>query len=393
MSNIVAFDGNEAVAFAMKQINPDVVAAYPITPQTEIVQTFSQYVADGVVDTEFVPVESEHAAMSACIGAAVAGARAMTATCGAGLALMWEMLWCASGMRLPIVMIVVNRSLSAPLNILTDQTDMMGVRDAGWIQIYAENHQEVYDNVIQAVRIAEHPEVMLPVICGHAGFTLGHTLGRLEVLPDEDVKRFVGEPKPIYSILDVKSPKTFGACAHSDYFFEFRRQQWDGMEKALKVIPEVGEEFGRLTGRRYELVEEYRCEDADIICVIMGSAAGALREAIDYARERGVGVGMLKIRCFRPFPGDRVFDVLKRGKGVVVFDRVSAFGGDVSPLCADVCSSLYTRGEKNALIYGYIYGLGGRDTVPEEFIKVFDEVLSALKEGESFRMKFLGLRE
>jgi pyruvate ferredoxin oxidoreductase alpha subunit len=389
----MALEGDMVVAEAMRQINPDVVAAYPITPQTEIVQTFSEFVANGRVDTEFIAVESEHAAMSACIGASAAGARAMTATCGAGLALMWEMLWCASGMRLPIVMAVVNRSLSAPLNILTDQTDMMGCRDTGWVQLYGENHQEVYDNALQVVRIAEHPDIMLPVMHGLAGFVLGHTMGRVEILPDEAVREFVGEYKPVYPLLDIDHPVTVGAFDHWDYFFEHRRQQWQGMGNALRVISEVGEQYGRLTGRRYGLVEPYMLDDAEVAIVIIGSGAGAVRVAVDDMRHAGVKAGMLKIRSFRPFPGAAVAEALRGRAAVAVLERSSCFGGEGSPVFVDVCTALSRRGVSLKLV-NYIYGLGGRDTVPAEFCQVYRDLLQIVASGEAEPVfRYLGLRE
>jgi pyruvate ferredoxin oxidoreductase alpha subunit len=389
----MALEGDMVVAEAMRQINPDVVAAYPITPQTEIVQTFSGFVADGLVNTEFIAVESEHAAMSACIGASAAGARAITATCGAGLALMWEMLWCASGMRLPIVMAVVNRSLSAPLNILTDQTDMMGCRDAGWVQLYGENHQEVYDNAVQVLRIAEHPDVMLPVMHGLAGFVLGHTVGRVEILPDEAVREFVGEYKPAYPLLDIDHPVTVGAFDHWDYFFEHKRQQWQGMENALRVISEIGEEFGQLTGRRYGLVEPYLLDDAEVAIVIIGSGAGAVRVAVDDMRHAGVKAGMLKIRSFRPFPGAAVAEALRGREAVAVLERSSCFGGEGSPVFVEVCTALSRRGVSPKLV-NYIYGLGGRDTVPAEFCQIYRDLLQIAASGDAEPVfRYLGLRE
>lgn len=389
----MALEGDMVVAEAMRQINPDVVAAYPITPQTEIVQTFSGFVADGLVDTEFIAVESEHAAMSACIGASAAGARAMTATCGAGLALMWEMLWCASGMRVPIVMAVVNRSLSAPLNILTDQTDMMGCRDAGWVQLYGENHQEVYDNAVQVLRIAEHPDIMLPVMHGLAGFVLGHTVGRVEILPDEAVREFVGEYKPAYPLLDIDHPVTVGAFDHWDYFFEHKRQQWQGMENALRVISEIGEEFGKLTGRRYGLVEPYLLDDAEVAIVIIGSGAGAVRVAVDDMRHAGVKAGMLKIRSFRPFPGAAVAEALRGREAVAVLERSSCFGGEGSPVFVEVCTALSRRGVSPKLV-NYIYGLGGRDTVPAEFCQIYRDLLQIVASGDAEPVfRYLGLRE
>ena len=391
---IKALEGDKAVTEAIRQINPDVVAAYPITPQTEIVMDFAELVAEGLVDTEYIRVESEHAAMSSCIGASSAGARAMTATCGPGLALMWETLWVASGLRCPIVMAVVNRSLSAPLNILTDQTDMMGSRDAGWVQIYAENHQEVYDNAIQAVRIAEHPDVLLPVMCGHAGFVLGHTLGRVEVLPDKVVKDFVGEYKPLYSVLDIDSPKTFGAYDHWDYFFEHRRQVFEAINNALRVIPEIGREYGKISRRYYGLVEPYRLDDAELAILIIGSGAGACREAVDEMRKKGIKAGMLKVRCFRPFPADEIVNALKHTKAVAATDRCECFGAEGGPLFIETCSAFFNRGLSMKII-DYFYGLGGRDTVPAEFCDIFRELSQIAETGEIKPpiVRYLSVRE
>lgn len=393
---VKALEGDMAVAEAMRQINPDVVAAYPVTPQTEIVMTFSGFVADGLVDTEFIPVESEHAAMSSCIGACSAGARAMSATCGPGLELMWENFWIASGLHCPIVMAVVNRALAAPLSILTDQTDMMASRDTGWLQIFAENHQEVYDNFIQAVRIAEHPDVMLPIMSGHAGFVLGHTLGRLEVLPDEVVKEFVGEYRPAHSLLDVDHPKTFGCYDDHHYYFEHRYREHVSMKNALRVIPEIGQEFGKISGRYYGLVEPYRLDDAELAIVIIGSGAGACREAVDEMREKGMKAGMLKVRCFRPFPADEIVKALKDKKAVATMDRAEIFGAEegAGPLYTETCSAFFNRGIL-ANIIDYVYGLGGRDTVPSEFCDIFHELskIARIDEIKPPRIRFLSLRE
>ena len=391
---IKALEGDSAVTEAIRQISPDVVAAYPITPQTEIVMEFSELVAEGLVDTDYIRVESEHAAMSSCIGASSAGARAMTATCGPGLALMWETLWVASGLRCPIVMAVVNRSLSAPLNILTDQTDMMGSRDAGWVQIYAENHQEVYDNFIQAVRIAEHPDVLLPIMCGHAGFVLGHTLGRVEVLPDEVVKSFVGEYNPLYSLLDIEHPKTFGAYDHWDYFFEHRRQVFEASNNALRVISEIGQEYSKISGRHYGLVEPYRLDDAEAAILIIGSGAGACREAVDEMRNKGVKAGMLKVRCFRPFPADEIVNALKHTRAVAAMERCACFGAEGGPLFIETCAAFFNRGLPLKMI-DYFYGLGGRDTVPAEFCDIFRELSQIADTGEIKPplVRYLSVRE
>lgn len=388
-----ALEGANAIAEAMRQVNPDVVAAYPITPQTEIVQTFSEFVADGLVDTEFVPVESEHAAMSTCVGASAAGGRAQTATAGAGMALMWEVLWVAAGLRLPIVMHVVSRSLSAPLNILCDHTDSMGARDTGWIQLYAENHQEAYDDAIQATRIAEHPDIMLPVMHMVDGFIISHTMERVEILPDEAVKKFIGTYKPKYSLLDVEHPVTYGANDSAEYFFEHRKQQYDAMDRAFKVITDVGEEYGRLTGRAYSLVEPYRLDDADLALVVMGSTAGTARVVVDALRNEGVKAGILKLRCYRPFPADVIASALAGAKAVAIMDRSECFGGQGNPVFTEVCAALFSEGLSPKVI-DVVYGLGGRDTPPNQIREVFNALQILAKTGETGPVRrFLGLRQ
>ncbi len=390
---VKALEGDNAVAEAMRQINPDVVAAYPITPQTEIVMTFSEFVADGLVDTEFIAVESEHAALSACIGAAAAGARTMTATCGPGLALMWEMLWIASGWRLPIVMAVVNRAFSSPLNILCSHDDSMGSRDAGWIQLYAETQQEAYDNTIQAVRIAEHPDVLLPVMTCLDGFVLSHTLEPVEVLPDEEVRKFIGVYIPVYPLINIEHPVTYGACAFSDYYFEHKRPLWEAMGKAAKVVADIGREYGNLTGRYYGLVDAYRLDDAEIAIVILGATAGATRVAVEKMRQHGIKAGMLRLRCFRPFPAEEVAEMLRGKKAVAVLERVAFFGAEVAPVFLDVATALYLRGIHTQLV-NYIYGLGGRDTTPEQICTVFQDLADIARTGKAGPIfRYLGLRD
>ena len=340
----MALDGAKIVAQAMRQMNPDVVAVYPITPQTEIVTTFSEFVANGEVDTEMINVESEHAAMSACIGASAAGARAQTATTSAGMAFMWEVLYVASGSRLPIVMHFVNRALSAPLNIHCDHSDSMGARDSGWIQLFGENVQEAYDNAIQALRIAEHPSVMLPLMHTQDGFVISHGIERAEILPDEVVREFIGTYQPKYSLLDPQNPVTYGPVDLQDYYFEHKRQQVDGMEQALEVIPQIGEEYGRLTGRRYGLLDPYQMEDAEVAVMVMGSASGTARGVVDELRARGIPAGLLKVRCYRPFPAKAVADALRGKKAVAVMDRAIAFGAQGNPVFLDVCTALNVYG-------------------------------------------------
>ncbi len=390
---LMALEGDNAIAEAMRQINPDVVAAYPITPQTEIVMTFSEFVSQGLVDTELIPVESEHAALSACIGAALAGARTQTATCGPGLALLWEMLWVASGWRLPIVMHITNRAFNTPLNILCSHDDSMGSRDACWIQLYAETQQEAYDNVLQAVRIAEHPEVLLPVMCCLDGFVLSHTLAPVEVLPDEMVKKWVGEYSPRYSVLDVDHPVTYGAADFTDYYFEHKRPQWEAMAKASGVIMEIGEEYGKLTGRPYRSIDTYRLEDAEVAIVILGATAGAVRVAVDRLRAKGIRAGMLRIRCFRPFPAEAVAEALQGLKAVAVLERTGFFGAQGNPVFTEVATALYLKGIRIPLT-NYIFGLGGRDTVPEQICTVYEDLIDMARSGKTEPVfRYLGLRE
>ena len=299
-SNIVARTGNEAMAEAMRQINPDVVAAYPITPATEVVQIFAGYVADGLVSTEFVPVESEHSAMSACIGSAAAGGRTMTGTSSQGLALMAEMLFIAAGLRLPIVMADVNRALSSPINIHCDHSDTMMVRDAGWIQIFSENCQEAYDNMLQAVRIAE--KAKLPTMVTTDGFIISHGMERLEILPDADAKKFVGEYKPDNYLLNLEKPITVGALDLTDYYFEHKRQQIEAIKAAKQIILDVAKEFATKFGRSYGFFEEYQMSDAEFVLIALGSTAGTTKVVVDGLRKKGVKAGLIKPRVFRPFP-------------------------------------------------------------------------------------------
>lgn len=395
-SQVVARDGAKAVAEAMRQIDPDVVAAYPITPQTEVVQTFSAFVADGLVGTEFVAVESEHAAMSACIGAAAAGGRVMTATAANGLALMWEMLYIAASLRLPIVMTCVNRALSAPLNIHCDHSDSMGARDAGWIHIFSENPQEAYDNTLQAVRIAEHMDLRLPVMSMQDGFITGHGVERVEILPDEEVKRFVGSYQPIYSILDIDRPLTMGAWDFYDYYFEHKRQQTEAMSRALPIIEAVGREYGELTGRRYGILETYGMEDAEMAIVVMSSTAGTARTVVRQARAEGVKVGLVKPRVFRPFPHEQLVDTLGHCRAVAVLDRSISFGAmeGAGPLFLELAAAFAVHGNCRTQLVDYIFGLGGRDTLPEHIEQVVRDLKEIVRTGERGTLvRYLGLRE
>lgn len=382
---ILAKTGNEAIAYAIKQINPDVVAAYPITPSTEIVQIFSSYVADGVVDTEFVAVESEHSAMSACIAAAASGARAITATSSQGLALMHEMLFIASGLRLPIVLCVVNRTLSAPLNIHCDHTDSLASRDSGWIQIFCEDAQEGYDTTICAVKIAE--KASLPVMITIDGFIISHGMQRIEVLADEAVRSFIGEYQPNYNLLDVDNPITLGPACLPDSFFEHKRAQAEGMNQALKYIENVFKEYEERFNRRLSILEEYKTEDAEVAIICMGSTAGTAKVAVDNLRNKGYKIGLVKLRVFRPIAVPYLQKALKKIKILGILERMeglSAFGG---PLFNEIRSVLYDEVERPITI-SYVYGLGGREITPEEIEEVFLELLSLKNEKRENIEKF-----
>jgi len=396
MREYLAIDGNTAVSVAMRQINPDVVAAYPITPQTSTVQTFSEYVADGLVDTEFVTVESEHSALSACVGAAAAGARVMTATSSAGLAFMWEILYVAASNRLPITMLVANRALSAPINIHCDHSDSMGARDAGWIHIFSENPQESYDNMLQAVRIAEHPDVLLPVMVCHDGFITSHGLERVEVLDDEEVKDFIGPYKPrLPTLLDLDHPVTYGPLDFYDYYFEHKRQQVEAMEHARSVIIEVGKEFGQKFGRSYGLFEAHHLEDAEVAIVVLSSTAGTARVVVNQLRAQGLKVGLLKPRVFRPFPAQELAEALAHVQAIGVMDRSISFGamGNAGPLFLELCAALQIYGGDMPIV-NYIFGLGGRDIVPSQIEQVAHDLLRIVETGERGDLvRYLGVRE
>ena len=385
--------GDQVAAHAMRQIEPDVVAAYPITPQTEIVMNFSQFVADGRVDTEMIPVESEHSAMSACVGAASAGARTMTATSANGLALMWEIVYIAASTRLPIVMPVVNRALSAPINIHCDHSDTMGARDSGWIQIYCENAQEVYESIILAVRIAEHEKIQLPVMVCQDGFITSHAVEGVELFADEAVKDFIGEYKARFSVLDTDKPVTVGPLDLQDYYFEHKRQQSQAMEDALKHIPEAFEAFHRAFGKRHVFVESYRAEDAEAAVVALSSTAGTVKSVVDKMREKGHKVGLIKPRFFRPFPAEKIADLIGPLKAVAVLDRSESFSTQGGPMYSEIRGIMYDE-PKRPRIINYIYGLGGRDIFESDVEYVFRQLLEGVKSGKfEKQVGYLGVRD
>ncbi|HCI29829.1 MAG TPA: pyruvate synthase subunit PorA [Fervidobacterium sp.] len=384
-----AITGAEAVAYAMKQINPDVVAAYPITPQTPVVEYFAKYVADGVVDTEMIPVESEHSAMSAVVGAAASGARAFTATASAGLALMHEIVFIAASLRLPIVMAVANRALSGPLNIHCDHSDAMAERDSGWIQLWAENAQEAYDFTVMAYKIAEHKDVRLPVMVNFDGFIISHGVEVVETLDDELVKDFIGKQIKMYPLLDTSNPVTYGSIDMYDYYFEHKRQQVEAMKYVPKVFKEVAEEFAKISGRKYDLIDEYMLDDAEYIMIALGSTAGTIKHTINELRKEGKKVGLLKPWIFRPFPKVEYQRLLNGRKAVVVLDRSASFGAE-APLYQSVKSALYEIAVKPQ-IGSYVYGLGGRDITPTHIQQAFEDAFKGDLIVDEER--YLGLRE
>jgi len=401
----MALNGDEAIAYAVKQCDVDVVAAYPITPQTIIVEKYSEYVANGEVQTEYVCTESEHSAMAACIASCATGARTFTASASAGLALMHEMLFVASGCRTPIVMAVANRALSAPLNINGDQSDSMAQRDAGWIHLYVENAQEAYDTIMQAFRIAEHLDVQLPVIVGLDGFIVSHTLENVNVLSDDAVRSFVGERvlpnvlthegKIVPFKLDPDNPMTMGPVAMPNYYFEFKRQQEEAMKNALTVIQQVHDEYAKLSGRSYgnALFEEYKLDDAEIAMVCVGSAAGTVKDVIDELRAEGVRAGLLRLRTFRPFPAGEVQTALENVKAVAVMDKSMSFGGNGGAVFHEVRHAMYDS-KSHPFIVDYIYGLGGRDTSPKDFRKVYSELHMIAHNNRMDKLvNYVGLRE
>jgi pyruvate ferredoxin oxidoreductase alpha subunit len=395
-------NGDESVAYATKQVNPDVVAAYPITPQTIIVERFSEYVADGEVDTEFVSVESEHSALSSCIGAAAAGARAFTATAANGLALMWEMTYIASGLRLPIVMAIANRSLGGPINIHNDHSDSMGARDCGWIQIYCENSQEVYDACIEAWRIGEHPEVQLPVMVCLDGFTLSHTMENVLTLPDGAVMDFVGERQFITVEghmgetelrLNPDIPLTMGPASLQDYYFEHKLQQVEAMEQALDAIPMIDTEYSKLSGREYRLLHPYQMEDAEVALLGLGSTMGTVRYVVDELRADGAKVGLIRMRVFRPFPLAELIKVAGEVSVLGVLDKAASFGAPGGPIYEEVKTAFYDEARR-PLIADYIHGLGGRDTNPNQIRSIFKSLLEIGREGNvADKVSYVGVRQ
>lgn len=384
--------GNEAVAYAMKQINPDVMGAFPITPSTEIPQYFSAYVDNGEVDTEFIAVESEHSAMSTCIGAEAAGCRAISATSSCGLIYMAEMLYVAASDRLPITLAVSCRALSGPININNDHSDVMAVRDAGWLILFAENNQEAYDNYLQAMRIGE--AVSLPIMVCQDGFITSHAIENIELEETEKVREFVGEYQPAHSLLNPSESIAVGPYSTPVYYIETKRQQAQAMMDAKEVIKKVGAEFGRLTGRTYGLIEKYMMDDAEEAIVIIGSSAGTAKEAIRELRAAGKKAGLVKIRAFRPFPAEEIAEALRNVKAFAVMDKADSFNAHCGPVYAETAAALYAQGVSGPRGISFIYGLGGRDVRVESIRRVFadlEKIAETGDTGETYR--YLDVRE
>ncbi|HUT32586.1 MAG TPA: pyruvate ferredoxin oxidoreductase [Planctomycetota bacterium] len=387
----VSLTGNDAAAEALRQVNPDVVPVYPITPQTELMHAFAQYHADGRVDTEMVLVESEHSAMSAAVGASAAGARVATATSSQGYALMVEVCYIAAAYRLPIVMPLVNRALSGPINIHCDHSDAMLARDTGWIQLWCENAQEAYDNTLMAFRIAEHPDVLTPAIVNLDGFILSHTAEVVDLLDDEVARRFIGEYKPQQMLLDTDHPYSMGALFLTDNYYEARRQQQAAIEGALPVIEAVSREYSQLSGRPYDILESYRLDDAELALVAVGSTTGTAKVAVDELRDEGLKAGLLKIRLYRPFPGPQITAAIRNAKAVGVMDRAISYGLNGGPLFHEVRSAAY--GKMSVPFASYVYGLGGRDIIADEIKGIFRDLEAVAKGADTSATRYVGVRE
>lgn len=384
----IAIECAEAASLSVKLARVDVIAAYPITPQTHIAEVLSGYVARGELDAEYVAVESEHSAMSALIGASAVGARCFTATAGQGLALMHEMLFIAGGNRLPIVMANTNRCLSPNLNIWGDQSDMMASRDCGWIQIYAENAQEIFDLILTAFKISEDERVLLPTVVNFDGFTATHVVEPIIALNQEEVDRFLPQRKIPEYALHPSNPTTWGGVGYPTLQTELKKNWEDAMRASKRVIKEVWDEFGRISGRRYDVVEPYRIEDAEVILLLMGSSCGTARVAVDEMRDEGIKVGVVKLRLFRPFPDEELVDLLKGYKAVIVVDKAFSPGGLGGPIFGDLRTTFYDV-EPRPKIIGFIAGLGGRDIRVEDFKQMVKKTFNVVEGKERVEKDFM----
>ena len=388
---IEGLTGDAAIAHALKQANLDVLAAYPITPQTIIVEDYQRFAADGEINAAVIPVESEHSAMSACVGASAVGARVATASASAGLALMWEILYVAASMRMPIVFTVANRALSGPINIHNDHSDGMGMRDSGFIQLYCQSSQEAYDTTLMAFLLAEHHDVLLPVMVGIDGFIVSHNVERVEMLADDVVEKFVGVRDPVQN-LNPSKPLTMGPLALTDYYFEFKEQQDRAIQNVPKVYKEVEAEFEKLTGRKYGMFETYKTEDAEIIILAMSSMGGTAKVVVDALREKGEKVGAIRLKMFRPFPTEEIAKAVGNAKAVMIFEKAMSFGVATHPLALEVRTALYEAKER-PMVLDFVVGLGGRDVPPTTFVEGYEKTKEYLKAGKAPRYETLGVRK
>ena len=383
----IAINGDGAVALAWKQLNPDVCAAYPITPQTIIVEDFAKYVANGEVDTEFVDVESEHSALTLCTTSSAAGARTFTATASQGLAYMWEMLPITSAMRVPVMMAVANRTVSGPININNDHGDVMSARDTGWLSLFSENVQEAYDMSIIGLKIAENPEVQLPVLVNLDGFILTHAIERMTPLETQAVREYIGPFKPMHPLLDTDHPVTHNLMDGPLFYFPHKYQMVIAMRNAIGVAKDAMAEFKDISGREYHLVEEYKCDDAEYVAFVLGSSFGTMKEAVDRLRSEGMKVGVAMPRVYRPWPAEDIAKLVKGKKGILVMDRHLSIGA-YGPMYPEICAAAALN-DKIPKMYNFIYGLGGADTMVSDFMNVYKQVES----GTAKTVNFVGVKE
>ena len=389
---VLSATGNQMVAEAYRQADPDVVAAYPITPQTTIVEAFAKCVANGQVHTEYVTVESEHSSMAACIGSAQAGARTFTATSSQGLAYMWEELHIAAGMRLPIVLANANRALSVPLNIHCDHSDVLGARDTGWLIFFAETAQEAYDNTMVAIRTAEDHRVLLPVMTTLDGFITTHSMERCELMDDATAKAFLGQRDAVYPLLDTANPIGAGMFADQNTYFEMHKALRDAVKAATPVIKEIGDEWAGICGRPFDFVDTFACDDADYIIVIIGSAAGNARHVARELRKEGVKAGVARIRVFRPFPADELVSALQGARAVAVLDRSENFGGQYAPVGLEVATALFNA-HVDVPLKNYVYGLGGHDVTLAQMQQVYADLALVAAGEKDGGIEYLGNRK
>ena len=390
MAKRVGMEVSIAAAEAVKQARVDVISAYPITPQTHIVEHLSELVANGELEAEFIPVESEHSALSVCVGSEAVGARSFTCTSSQGLALMSEITYIVSAMRLPMVMIISNRALSAPISIWNDHSDVMSIRDCGWIQFFAENGQDAYDQVFCAYRLAEDHDVLLPVIINMDGFILSHMIEPIELLEQEKVDAFLPRYRPLYR-LHPDSPVTMGGIAMPSIFAETKKAQEVALRSSMPKISETWKAFGDLTGRYYDPVEAYKAEDAETLLVTMGSFGETASVAVDKMREEGRPVGLAKIRLWRPFPTDEFKKVALHAKRLVVIDRAVSVGAPGGPVALEVKGAFYGKDEKPS-VYNFVAGISGRDVTPSDFIRMVDKAEIEIEEGNQEGYEMYGVR-